>query len=80
MLEDQVQALYSTVLTEASLAAITYTHVKETILNPPGVPIHQLNTTEESQLIAWGSEESFSGALPKFLTHKIMRYNKMMFP
>lgn len=53
-------------------------HVSQPILGPKHQLNHQLNTTEGPQLTQSEAEESPSRALPNFLTHKIVRYSKMV--
>lgn len=43
-------------------------HVSATILDPPDLPIHQLNTFHR--------EQNGQSSLPKCLTYQIMMYNK----
>lgn len=49
------------------------TYLSKAILDPPDQPTHQLNTTK----VAFINTMEASWAPPKFLTHKIVWYNKI---
>lgn len=51
--------------------------VKKAILDPSAQPSHQMNT-DWLQLMPCEAEEWSHPVLPKYLTHKIVKYNEMV--